>query len=93
MALEETIGTQGWQYIKQLVARQKASTIEMIHEPGVPKEFVSGLLRALDAIPLSAEQLIKKSLDIRKAKQKAEEGQSKVIQFPFVRPGSGTPAS
>lgn len=93
-ALEDTVRTPGWRYILQLVARTRMETVEMIHDTTVPKDYVSGMLKALAAIPNSAKLIMERAAQVRKAKQEAQEAaQARPVVLPFVRPGSGSPAA
>ena len=92
MALEATMASEGWQYIRQLVDQCKAGTIQLIHRPDLSKDFISGMLTALDTIPANAETLVKKSRQIRVAREQQKQNEQTGVLLPFVKPGMGTPA-
>ena len=91
VAMREMTATQGWGYLVKMVEAARLGVIAMVHEPDVSKDYISGLLKALDTIPSNVEYVLAQGAAI--AKQQVEEREAaKTKPLPFVRPGGSTPA-
>lgn len=84
--------TPGWQLVLQLIEGARKDVIQMIHDPNVHKEYVSGMLRAIDTIPENVAHIVERGQALSE-KQVAEREIAKAAKsLPFVKPGSSTPA-
>jgi hypothetical protein len=91
-AFAEMVGTQGWALLIQLVTNSKYAITQMIHDPDVTKDYLSGLLKAIETIPDNVTFIIEKGEAIKKQRQDERTAEKKAM-LPFVRPGGSTPAN
>lgn len=84
--------TPGWALVLQLVAGAKTSIVQMIHDPAVHKEYVSGMLQAIDSIPNTVALILDRGQALAKQKADEREAAAQTKRLPFVKPGSSTPA-
>jgi len=92
-ALSEMIQTQGWQYLLQLIVSSKYALMQMIHEPATSKDYLSGLLKAIDTIPDNVAYIVERGDEIRKQRIDEREAAVSKAVLPFTKPGGSTPAN
>ena len=90
-AMAELVQSAGWVMVNQLIAGARLAIVQMIHDPNVHKEYVSGMLRAIDTIPDNVAYIVERGQALAKQKVEARES-TKTKPVPFVRPGGSTPA-
>jgi len=93
-AMTQLVQTPGWQYLTQLIAGSKHAIMQMIHEPGVTKDYLSGMLRAIDTIPDNVAYIVEHGAALTKAREEEKEAAvHNASLLPFVKPGGSTPAN
>ena len=90
--MAQLASTPGWQLLLQLIEGARLAIVQMIHDPQGHKEYISGMLKAVDTIPENVAYIVERGKALAEKSAAEREIAKSAKSLPFVKPGSSTPA-